>query len=57
MMKEVCGTRLDYGNTNATYSCTDEGLGELDPCIGHVCLFAFRGYFVSSITIIRDLYS
>ena len=37
MMKEVCGTRLDYGNTNVTYTCSNDTLNEMDPCVGHVC--------------------
>ena len=57
MMKEVCGTELNYGDTNATYTCDPDAYLDLDQCIGHVCRGAIRGYYVSWVAILFALAS
>ena len=57
MIPEVCGTSLNYGNSSAEYTCDADEALDLDPCIGHVCLGAIKGYYISSIAILLALSS
>ena len=52
MIPEVCGTVLDYGQSYAEYTCDEDEALDLDPCIGHVCLGAIKGYYISSIAVL-----
>ena len=44
MIPEVCGETLNYGNSSANYTCEEDAEVDLDPCIGHVCRGAIRGF-------------